>query len=164
MRLLPVYEVTMYCAIEDYDAAARVLGYPSAAAFLGVPEPQSVLEIDDSIGDYPDDPEQMTPKDHVNALINCLATIRATMRYEYANLPPRETAAALVNECRAWEPSGDLGWWQGRLDVLAAIAIPVDPVVLRLLVCDDCDTTPGADCPVILPAPAAPTFADLVNS
>ena len=154
----------MYCAIEDYDAAARVLGYPSAAAFLGVPEPRSVQEIDDSIGDYPDDPELMTPKDHVNALINCLANIRATMRHEHANLPPRETAAALVNECRAWEPSGDLGWWQGRLDVLAAFMIPVDPVVLRLLICDDCDTTPGSDYPVILPAPAAPTFADLVKS
>ena len=150
----------MYCAIEDYDAAARVLGYPSAAAFLGVPEPRSVLEIDDSIGDYDD--EQMTPKDHVNALINCLAHIRCTMRHEHANLPPRETAAALVNECRAWEP--DLDWWQGRLDVLAAFMIPVDPVVLRLLICDDCDTTPGSDYPVIPSAPAAPTFADLVSS
>lgn len=152
----------MYCAIEDYDAAARVLGYPSAAAFLGVPEPRSVQEIDDSIGDYPDDPEQMTPKDHVNALINCLANIRCTMRHEHANLPPRETAAALINECRAWEPG--LDWWQGRLDMLAALVVPVDPVVLRLLICDDCDTTPGADYPVITSvAPAAPTFADLVT-
>ena len=155
----------MYCAIEDYDAAARVLGYPSAAAFLGVPEPRSVREIDDSIGDYPDDPEQMTPKDHVNALINCLAHIRCTMRHEHANLPPRETAAALINERRTWEPSGALGWRQDRMDMLAALALPVDPVVLRLLICDDCDTTPGADYPVIPPvAPAAPTFADLVKS
>jgi hypothetical protein len=131
----------MYCAIEDYDAAARVLGYPSAAAFLGVPEPKSVQEIDDLFGDYPDDPEQMTPKDHVNALIDCLATLRCTMRHEHANLPPRETAAALVKECRAWEPA--LDWWQGRLDMLAAFVVPVDPAVLRLLVCDDCDDTPA---------------------
>lgn len=151
----------MYCAIEDYDAAARLLGYPSAAAFLGVPEPRSVREIDDSIGDYPDDPGQMTPRDHVNALIDCLAHIRCTMRHEHANLPPRATAAALVNECRAWEP--EIEWWQGRLDMLAAFTIPVDPVVVRLLICDDCDTTPGSDCPMIPPAPAAPTFADLVT-